>query len=119
MTFDYPRYLAAKTTADDRALNRHVLAELRRLMPVGAPRVVEVGAGLGTMVARLMDWGVVGAALDGKRLLDHPFYRRWEAGEVTLGELADYASQYRHFESYLPNFLGELLTLSRKAESGT
>jgi SAM-dependent methyltransferase len=61
MTFDYARYLAAKTTVDDRALNRHVLAELRRLMPAGAPRVLEVGAGLGTMVARLMDWGAVGA----------------------------------------------------------
>ena len=61
MTFDYARYLAAKTTVDDRALNRHVLAELRRLMPAGAPRVLEVGAGLGTMVARLLDWGVAGA----------------------------------------------------------
>jgi SAM-dependent methyltransferase len=61
MTFDYARYLAAKTTVDDRALNRHVLEELRRLMPAGAPRVLEVGAGLGTMAARLMDWGVVGA----------------------------------------------------------
>ena len=61
MTFDYARYLAAKTTVDDRALNRHVLAELCRLMPAGAPRVLEVGAGLGTMVARLMDWGAVGA----------------------------------------------------------
>jgi SAM-dependent methyltransferase len=60
MTFDYARYLAAKTTVDDRALNRHVLAELRRLMPAGAPRVLEVGAGLGTMVARLLDWGAVG-----------------------------------------------------------
>ena len=61
MTSGYARYLAAKTTVDDRALNRHVLAELRRLMPAGAPRVLEVGAGLGTMVARLMDWGVVTA----------------------------------------------------------
>ena len=61
MTSDYARYLAAKTTVDDRALNRHVLAELRRLMPAGAPRVLEIGAGLGTMVARLMDWGAVGA----------------------------------------------------------
>src|SRR5262249_20595229 len=73
MTSDYARYLAAKTTVDDRALNRHVLAELRRLMPVGAPRVLEVGAGLGTMVARLMDWGVVGTGeyilLDADRLL--------------------------------------------------
>jgi SAM-dependent methyltransferase len=80
MTFDYARYLAAKTTVDDRALNRHVLAELRRLMPVGAPRVLEVGAGLGTMVARLMAWGVVGTGeyilLDADRqLLDDS--RRW------------------------------------------
>ena len=60
MTSGYARYLAAKTTVDDRALNQHVVAELRRLMPAGAPRVLEVGAGLGTMVARLMDWGVVG-----------------------------------------------------------
>jgi len=80
MTSDYARYLAAKTTVDDRALNRHVLAELRRLMPAGAPRVLEIGAGLGTMVARLMDWGAVGAGeyilLDADRqLLDCS--RRW------------------------------------------
>jgi SAM-dependent methyltransferase len=79
-TLDYARYLAAKTTVDDRALNRHVLAELCRLMPAGAPRVLEVGAGLGTMVARLMDWGAVGAGeyilLDADRqLLDSS--RRW------------------------------------------
>jgi hypothetical protein len=80
MTSGYARYLAAKTTVDDRALNRHVLAELRRLMPAGAPRLLEVGAGLGTMVARLVDWGVVGAGeytlLDADRqLLDCS--RRW------------------------------------------
>jgi len=61
MIVDYARYLAAKTTVDDRALNRQVLAELRALMPAGAPRVLEVGAGLGTMVARLMDWAAVRA----------------------------------------------------------
>src|SRR3984885_5558170 len=77
---DYARYLAAKTTVDDRALSRPVLAELRQLMPAGAPRVLEVGAGLGTMVARLLDWGVVGAGesilLDADRqLLDCS--RRW------------------------------------------
>jgi len=80
MNLDYARYLAAKTTVDDRALNRHVLAELRRLMPAGAPQVLEVGAGLGTMVARLTEWGVVGAGeyilLDADRqLLDRS--RRW------------------------------------------
>src|ERR1700734_1295841 len=80
MPSGYARYLAAKTTVDDRALNRHVLAVLRRLMPAGPPRVLEVGGGLGTMVARLMDWGVVGAGeyilLDTDRaLLDDS--RRW------------------------------------------
>jgi SAM-dependent methyltransferase len=76
----FARYLAAKTTVDDRALNRHVLAQLRRLMPAGVPRVLEVGAGLGTMVARLMDWGAVGA---GEYILldaDRPLLecsRRW------------------------------------------
>jgi hypothetical protein len=38
-TSGYARYLAAKTTVDDRALNRQVLAELGRLMPAGAPPV--------------------------------------------------------------------------------
>ena len=80
MTLSYARYLAAKTTVDDRALNRQVLAELRRLMPAGAPRVLEVGAGLGTMAARLMDWGAVAAGeytlLDAdQQLLDSS--RRW------------------------------------------
>jgi len=79
-TSGYAGYLAAKTTVDDRALNRQVLAELSRLMPAGASRVLEVGAGLGTMVARLLDWGVVGAGeyilLDADReLLDGS--RRW------------------------------------------
>jgi SAM-dependent methyltransferase len=59
MTYPYSRYLAAKKSVDDRSLNRHVLAQLSRLMPPGAPRVLEVGAGLGTMVARLLDWGVL------------------------------------------------------------
>src|SRR5690349_23573733 len=80
MASGYARYLAAKTSVDDRALNRHVLAELCRLMPAGAPQVLEVGAGLGTMVARLMARGVVGAGeyvlLDADRqLLDRS--RRW------------------------------------------
>jgi hypothetical protein len=60
-TSGFARYLTAKTTVDDRALSRPVLAELGRLLPAGTPRVLEVGAGLGTMVARLLDWGVIRA----------------------------------------------------------
>ena len=29
-------------------------------------------------------------------VLDHPFYRRWSAGELSSEELAHYAGQYRH-----------------------
>ena len=29
-------------------------------------------------------------------VLDHPFYTRWSAGELTRSELAEYAAQYRH-----------------------
>jgi len=46
--------------------------------------------------------GLLAEALEGRRLLDHPFYRRWEAGGLADGELASYASQYRFFEEYLP-----------------
>jgi SAM-dependent methyltransferase len=94
MTSGYARYLAAKTTVDDRALNQHVLAELRRLMPAGEPRVLEVGAGLGTMAARLMDWGVAGAGeyilLDADRhLLDcsRQWLRDWAAARSLRGDL--------------------------------
>ena len=90
----YARYLAAKTTVDDRALNRQVLAELCRLMPAGAPRVLEVGAGLGTMVARLLDWGVVSAGeyvlLDADRqLLDcsRRWLRDWAAARGVRSDL--------------------------------
>jgi tRNA A58 N-methylase Trm61 len=61
MSYSYTRYLAAKTSVDDRALSRHVLAELRRLVPPGGPRILEIGAGLGTMVARLLEWQVITA----------------------------------------------------------
>src|SRR5579859_7742250 len=114
MTFDYARYLAAKTTVDDRALNRPVLAELRRLMPPGAPRILEVGAGLGTMVARLTDWGVIGAGeyilLDADRsLLDDS--RRW---------LRDWAAARGLRSDLLPDGLhvGELRVRLEHAELG-
>jgi SAM-dependent methyltransferase len=115
MTLDYARYLAAKTTVDDRALNRHVLAELCRLMPAGAPRVLEVGAGLGTMVARLMDWGAVGTGeyilLDADRqLLDRS--RRW---------LSDWAAARGVRSDLLPDGLrvGDLRVRLVHAELGS
>jgi pyrroloquinoline-quinone synthase len=52
---------------------------------------------------------VVASSLQGRRLLDHPFYRRWEAGTLLEGELAAYAAQYRHIERALPGVLGDIL----------
>jgi pyrroloquinoline-quinone synthase len=36
------------------------------------------------------------AAASRWNVLDHPFYTRWSAGELTRAELAEYAAQYRH-----------------------
>lgn len=49
------------------------------------------------------------AALIDRRLLDHLFYRRWEAGTLQAGELGAYAAQYRYFEAALPGMLRALL----------
>lgn len=54
-------------------------------------------------------------ALDGVRLLEHRFYKRWESGELSLSELTSYASQYRHFEAALPEILR---SISAQLEEG-
>ena len=51
----------------------------------------------------------IAAALEGHRLLTHPFYQRWEAGELSPAELAAYAAQYRHVERVLPTVLQALV----------
>ncbi len=47
-------------------------------------------------------------ALNDRQLLNHPFYQRWEAGELKREELTRYAEQYRYFEAMLPDFLARL-----------
>jgi pyrroloquinoline quinone (PQQ) biosynthesis protein C len=48
-------------------------------------------------------------ALEGRELLTHPFYLRWQAGELAPGELTAYAVQYRAFEAALPAVLGAVV----------
>ena len=38
----------------------------------------------------------IAAARERWNVLKHPFYTRWERGELTREELAEYSSQYRH-----------------------
>lgn len=61
-TYSFRRYLLAKRTVDDRALDRRVLGALERALDRRADAgdgpldVVEVGAGVGAMLARLLAW---------------------------------------------------------------
>lgn len=44
-------------------------------------------------------------AISGHRLLEHEYYRRWQDGLLTVGDLGAYAGQYRHIERFLPGVL--------------
>jgi SAM-dependent methyltransferase len=64
-SYSESRYLEAKRTVDDRSLNQGVLGALRAdLASRGGRtlRVLELGAGTGTMAARLFDWQVLSRA---------------------------------------------------------
>lgn len=62
--YEFPHYLAAKRTVDDRALNRNVWAALAGALDGyrGAAAqplaVLEVACGTGTMVERTLEWGL-------------------------------------------------------------
>ncbi len=56
-----PRYLAAKKAIDDRALNHHVWETLR-LAQTADPeplKILEIGAGIGTMLERVVERGLL------------------------------------------------------------
>lgn len=58
MDYSFSRYLLSKQTVDDRALNKDVLKALRAHLPPAPVRMIEVGAGIGTMLKRLIHWEV-------------------------------------------------------------
>jgi len=61
--YSFERYLAAKRTVDDRALNAHVWQALAQAAAEratqGTVQVLELGAGIGTMAERLLERGTV------------------------------------------------------------
>lgn len=61
--YDFIRYLSAKKSVDDRALNRHVRDSLAIALHSHPDRdlldILELGAGIGTMVERVLEWGLV------------------------------------------------------------
>ena len=62
-TYSFTRYLTAKKSVDDRALNRYVWQSLVAALPRSTPEeplhILEVGAGLGAMVERLYAGGLL------------------------------------------------------------
>jgi tRNA A58 N-methylase Trm61 len=56
--YSFPHYLLSKQSVDDRALNLTVLDSLKTNLPAAPMRIIEVGAGIGTMLTRLIRWGV-------------------------------------------------------------
>jgi len=105
MEYSFPRYLLAKQTVDDRALNKDVLAALKaRLSTLSSAfpfpesvdqsvsgirtsvqypltTVIEVGAGIGTMLARLLRWDILPPNVDYTLVDEMPeniaFAREW------------------------------------------
>jgi len=59
MEYSFPHYLLSKQSVDDRALNKDVLNSLKANLPSQPIRVIEVGAGIGTMLGRLIRWDVI------------------------------------------------------------
>jgi|SRR5258706_13163276 len=59
MQYSFPHYLLSKQSVDDRALNRVVLDALKINLPSPPIHIIEVGAGIGTMLARLLHWDIV------------------------------------------------------------
>lgn len=48
------------------------------------------------------------ARVSEQRLLDHPFYQRWNEGTLTREELQEYARQYWHYALAFPTFLSAM-----------
>jgi len=48
-------------------------------------------------------------SISSHRLLDHPYYRAWEQGLLSMADLGSYAGQYRHFERRLPGVLSKIV----------
>ena len=53
-------------------------------------------------------WQRIEQARDRWNVLEHPFYQRWSAGELSREELADYSGQYRHATAALARLCADV-----------
>ena len=107
--YSFTRYLAAKKSVDDRALNRRVLQGLQSLLlpHLGVPiHVLEVGAGIGTMIERLLDWHV----------LDRAVYSAVDADVKAVSEARRRLPQWAHQGGYGVTMASSPTMTLRKAD---
>ena len=62
MEYSFPRYLLAKQSVDNRALNKDVISAMKASLPDKPLTLTEVGAGIGTMLVRLMRLDMISQA---------------------------------------------------------
>ena len=112
--YSFIRYLDAKRTVDDRALNAHVWQTLANELPAATAerpvRVLEVGAGIGTMVERLVD----------QQILAHTEYTALDENHLLIAELhRRLPSRIRRGKSdiCLETFVGDALSFTTRDEN--
>jgi pyrroloquinoline-quinone synthase len=63
-------------------------------------------------------WDRIEAARARWNVLQHPFYRRWSAGELSREELAGYADQYRHATEAIARLSAQAADAAPEQERG-
>ena len=95
--YSFTRYLEAKKGIDDRSLNGRVWNELVKRLKRSTPdepiRILEVGAGIGTMIERMLDEGLLNSAIytavdemEENKIRAHERMRAWAANHGMIFE---------------------------------
>jgi len=107
-SFD-PRYLAAKKTIDDRALNHHVWETLRQTLPRSkgdpAVNILEIGTGIGTMLERMVDRRLLTGAVTYVATDNDP-----NQLQAARQHLCQWAARQGHSLSWSQEYRGRLCT---------
>jgi SAM-dependent methyltransferase len=86
--YSFIQYLIAKKRVDDRALNLRVLETLANNLPPDTQasplRILEIGSGIGTMLVRLLEWG----------LINHAFYTAIDLDNRNIIYCKQYLSEW-------------------------
>lgn len=104
--YSFTRYLSAKKSVDDRALNRYVWDQLAKALPSSTRdkplRVLEAGAGIGTMVERALDW----------ELLSYSRYTAIDNQEENLQQARQMLTHWAHSKDMQVDAAGDDLMLA-------